>query len=329
MVNILQDEGEFKQGLSNRMGNLEKLLRYDLAVKYLEKAIRLFPDTAAFYDDLAFYILQLPDRHNADALRWQLRALELDPDNSQFLNNLGWVHLMMGNYKEAEEHFQKAAVFDHGNSIAVKNLETAQSMNKKRLNYFQYLVQPADRYELRELLEMRNFDEAAALGQESNADKVDAFKIYHLDKKTLQPHEILNVIQPLESFMETVERIEYERSDEDDIQIFLYEDIDPLHKRFKYLLYQFIISSVHAEEWLLDDICHSLTVFYDFMREVNRVTPDQYHRFIEHIKPLIADFSGKLADYNFIRHDITLDEEEREKKIIHLFGVNDILGETW
>jgi tetratricopeptide (TPR) repeat protein len=328
MVNILQDEGEFKQALCHRVGSLEKLLRYDLAVKYLEKAVRFFPDTAAFYDDLAFYILQLPDRHNADALRWQLKALELDPDNDRFLNNLGWVHLMMGNYKDAEDLFQKASEFNPGNSIALKNLETAEFMDKKRLNYFQYLVQPADMNELSELLEMGDFEDAAALGREYNADKVDAFKIHHLDKKTLPPHEILNVLQPFGIFMETVARIEYEGSDEDEIQIFLYEDIDRFHKRFKYLLYQFIFLSEYVEEWLLDDICHSLTVFYDFLREVNRVTPDQYRRFIEHVKPLIADFSHKLAEYNHIRHDVTLDGEERKRKIIHLFGVYDIYREA-
>ncbi len=67
LVKIVRDEEEFRQIFSQRTGNLEKLLRYDLAVRYTEKATRLFPDTPAFYDDLAFYTLQLPGRSHTGA----------------------------------------------------------------------------------------------------------------------------------------------------------------------------------------------------------------------------------------------------------------------
>ena len=75
MQEVLEDEKEFERVLSKRIENLEKLLRYDLAARYMGKAIRIFPDTASYYDDLAFYILQLPDREKIEALRMQEKAL--------------------------------------------------------------------------------------------------------------------------------------------------------------------------------------------------------------------------------------------------------------
>jgi len=315
MVRVLEDEEEFERVLSKRIENLETLLRYDLAARFMEKAIRIFPDTASYYDDLAFYILQLPDRDKSEALRMQKKALDIDPDNDYFINNLGWVHLMMGNFKDAEMYFRKALDFNIDNPNALKNLDTVEYMHQHNLSYFEYLVRPADTKGIKNLLESVDFEGAAELCREYNADRVDAFKMNGLQKKTLPPHEILNILQPFRFFMNNVEKMV-------DDEIFLYENIDLLDKKFKSFLYDFIINTEFIEEQLLEEINRSLKSFYNFLSETRLVTSDQNRRFIDHTNSLIREFTRKIEDYSRIRHDINLPEAEREKAIEELFGMH-------
>jgi tetratricopeptide (TPR) repeat protein len=316
VVKIVQGEEEFRQILSQRMGNLEKLLRYDLAAKYTEKATRLFPDTPAFYDDLAFYILQLPDRAHTEALKFEEEALEIEPDNDFFINNLGWIYLVMGNHELAEENFRKALEFDLDNPGASENLETAEYMHEHNLSYFDYLLRPADIAQLQAFLEYGDFQEVARLCKSYNTDSLEAFKIHHLQKGPLPPHEILNTLQPLKFFINMMEKIVDAAED----GFFLLEDIDMFNEKSRSLFYRFILGIDHIDELLLDDISRSLAVFYGFLRDINRVTPSRYDRFISRTRPLITEFSRKIEEYNRIRHDVTLEEAEREERIERLFS---------
>lgn len=316
VVKIVEDEEEFRQILSQRMGNLEKLLRYDLAARYTEKATRIFPDTPAFYDDLAFYILQLPDRNHTEALKFEEEALEIEPDNDFFINNLGWIYLMMGNYELAEENFRKALEFNLDNPGACENLETAEYMHEQNLSYFDYLLRPADMAQLQALLEYGDFQEVAALCKLYNTDRLEGFKIHHLQKGSLPPHEILNTLQPLKFFINMMEKM----VDAADDGFFLLENIDMFNEKSRSLFYRFILGVDHIYEELVNDISRSLAVFYEFLRDINRVTSSQYDRFISRTQPLITGFSRKIEDYNRLRHDVTLEEADREEKIERLFS---------
>lgn len=314
MAEVLDDEEEFERVLYQRIENLEKLLRYDLTAKLMEKAIRLYPDTPSYYDDLAYYILQLPDRENSEALRLQEKAIEIDQDDDCFINNLGWIHLMMGNSKDAERYFQKALEFNLDNPGALKNLDTAEYMREHKLNYIEYLLRPAGLDEINRLREAVDFKGAAELCREYNADRLDAFKFISLQNKTILPHEILDVLQPFRFFMNKVEQM----AEED---IFLYENIDMLCDKFKLFLYRFIITAEFIEEQLLTEINRSLTLFYDFLRDGKLINGDQQKRFSDQANSSISEFSRKIADYNRIRHDINLEEMEREQAIEELFGI--------
>jgi tetratricopeptide (TPR) repeat protein len=314
MAEILEDEDEFRQELAHRMGNLEKLLRYDLAAKYMEKAVALFPDTAANYDDLAFYILRLPDRNKSEALRMQEAALDIEPDNDYFINNLGWIYLMMGKIEEAEDNFQKAIEYNLENSSALDNRDAAEYMREHKLNYLEYLLRPAGMDELKRMLEYGDFEELTHQCGILNGDRVEAFKMAHLQKGSLPPHEILDVVQPFEFFMKAVAEMAAG-------EIFLYENVELLHERFKEFLYEFVIDSDHIDGQLLDDIDRSLVRFYDFLQESRLVTPGANKRFIAFINPLIKEFSGKLEEYNRLRHDVNLETAQRDEAAANLFGI--------
>ena len=314
LAEIVENEQEFRQKLSFRIENLEKLLRYDLAARCLEKAVRLFPDTPEFYDDLAFCLLQFPSQDKNRALRMQQQAIEIDPDDDFFINNLGWVYLVMGNFKEAEMCFRKAMDFNIDHPSAFKNLDMVEYMQEHRMDYFHYLLRPADLKELDMLLEERAGEEAAELCADYNADRVEAFKIHHLEKGTLPPHEILNILQPFEMFMNWL-------GEEAQNEIFLFENIKLWHEKAGQYFIQFIFSSDSIEELFLEDLKRSLTVFYDFLLEMDVLTAAGHKQYLDNVIPLMGKLAAKMDEFHRLRLDVTLDEGEREESIRRLFGI--------
>ena len=278
--NIITDEEEFNKVITQRTENLGELLRYDLAAKYMEKATHLFPDNASFYDYLAYYLLQLPETDKNRVLEIQQNALEIEPDNDFFINNMGWIYLMQGNYEEAGEYFRKAINFS-SESTAIDNLEIANYMKEHGMAYFQYLLRPADISHLDDLQSCAEFDEAANICKIYNSDKIEAFKIRHLQKKTFPPHEILSTLYPLKEFLNTI----YESIASGE-GIFVFENIDHFFKKSDLFISQFIDDNETESQPLPGTTLSSLTVFYDFLQETTLITPDQYTQIIDHINLL-------------------------------------------
>ncbi|MDQ1352239.1 MAG: hypothetical protein QG657_2545, partial [Acidobacteriota bacterium] len=272
VFDILEDEEEFSETISQGTENLAELLRYDLAAKYMEMATRLFPDNAAFYDYRAFYLLQLPGIDRSSVLNIQQKALDIEPDNESFINNLGWIYLMMENYEEAEEYFRQAIDYS-SESTAVENLETAEYMKERRMTYFQYLLRPTDRDQLDDLQKSVDFDEVARMCKAYNSDKIEAFKIHHLQKNSLRPHEILDNLYPLKEFLTMTEE-----SMEAGEGIFHFENIDDFLEYSDYFISQFSNEDDMADHPLPDTSLESLAVFYDFLQEMNVVVASQYTR---------------------------------------------------
>ncbi|MCX6578684.1 MAG: tetratricopeptide repeat protein [Candidatus Aminicenantes bacterium] len=293
---------------------LEELLRYDLAAKYIEKATRLFPGEAIYYDFLASYLLQAPGSDEKRIIEIQQKALELEPDNDSFITNLGWIYLMMGNYEQAQEYFRQAGELNSDNTDAVENLEMAEYMEDHRMTYLQYLLH-ADPGETREFSGAGEFEDVSKSFEESNADKLKAFEMLHLQKQDLPPHEILNILNPLEIFLDII----YESLE--DGAYFFFENIDLLLEKVRYFTYQFLDRTEVEGEQALDTIVRSITDFYDFLRQEKVVSQDQFNRVAEQINLIKVEFSGKLDHYYRICDDFTLDAEEKEERVNELFGI--------
>ncbi len=313
MTKILQDEDSFAQGLGLLTGNLEKLLHYDLAAKYTDQAIRLYPDAPDFYDELAFYTLHLPNRENSESLRLAQRALDMDPGNEYFLNNLGWIQLVMGYLKEAEENFQQALSFDIDNPGAVENLETVEYMREHQLNYTQYLLRPADEKTMKNILESGGFDDMADMCSRYNGDRLEAFKLHHLQKAKLKPNQLLDILQPLEFFIKGVEQAA-------EVDFPLWENIEFLRENFKSVIFQMLDGSDMVDQPFFEELNTGLAEFYTYLGETGLASPDRCKRLIQHSEAVLKDFEGKLERFYEIRHDVTLDEEERDQQITSLFG---------
>ena len=81
--------------------------QYDQAEAQYRKALAIDPDNANVLNDLGFMLadrgVELPD-----ALRMTQRAVVLEPQNGAYLDSLGWTLYKMGQYGPAEEQLKKA-----------------------------------------------------------------------------------------------------------------------------------------------------------------------------------------------------------------------------
>ncbi len=81
--------------------------QYDQAEVQYRKALVIDPDNANVLNDLGFMLadrnIKLPE-----ALKMVQRAVELDPQNGAYLDSLGWVYFKLGQYTQAEEYLHKA-----------------------------------------------------------------------------------------------------------------------------------------------------------------------------------------------------------------------------
>lgn len=312
-----EEQETLQEIFTRKTGDLEDLLRYDLAAKYMEQATQLFPDEAIFYDLLASYLLHVPGSDEKRIIEFQQKALALEPDNDSFLNDMGWIYLMMGNYEQADEYFQQAIDLNNENTDAVENLEMVEYMEDHKMTYLQFLLhaEPGEIREVSDDEELEEFDEVSKSFEKANADKLEAFEIFHLQKRDLPPHEILNILNPLETFLEII----YEALEDE--AYFFFENIDLLLEKARYFIYQFLDRTEVEGEQALDIIIRSLTVFYDFLTEEKVITQDQYNRVTGQLNLIKTDFSGKLEQYYRICDDFTIDAEEKEEKVNELFGI--------
>ncbi len=56
-----------------------------------------------------------------DALQTAQRIAKLDPNNPQHWNNLGYLHIILGQWKEAEKYYAKAASFNNASPTIFLN----------------------------------------------------------------------------------------------------------------------------------------------------------------------------------------------------------------
>ena len=80
---------------------------FDRAVEQFETAIALYPDYADALNYLA-YIFALREVRLDDALRYIQNALAVDPDNAAYLDTLGWIYYKQGRLEPALEYLRRA-----------------------------------------------------------------------------------------------------------------------------------------------------------------------------------------------------------------------------
>lgn len=108
------DKEERKERLREVIGNLEADAgNVDKAFEILSAQLKKKPDQAGLNNDLG-YILASHDRKLDEAEKMIRKAVELEPENSSFLDSMAWVLYKQKKYKEAKEYMLKAVAQERG-----------------------------------------------------------------------------------------------------------------------------------------------------------------------------------------------------------------------
>ena len=142
LANLYEKQKNYKQAIKYYNNVLDYKphdvsVKYSLAVMY-EKSDNIFSSdslfnnliehsngSAAIYNDYAYLISNRKNISNhelKDALKIAEKALDLEPDNSSFLDTIGWIYYKMGLYKKAEKYLLKSLEYDNDNPIILEHL---------------------------------------------------------------------------------------------------------------------------------------------------------------------------------------------------------------
>ncbi len=315
MREILDKESELEQEISLRLSHLEELLRYDLAAKYAEEAIRMLPDAAVFYDERAFYMFHLPNGDKSKARQLMLQALDMEPDNEYFIANYGWMLMLEGRLDEAHEQFDKAVSFNGDLQSAWRNLEIVDVMIERNIkNYYDYLLRPVDREQLQAFMDEADFDGVADMCTEYNTDRIEAFKLHHLQSTALPPHDTLDALELLTPFMEAIVNTI-------DTDFVLFENTKLLYDRPGLIFYNYFNAMGNVDEPLLHSLNHALSELYTFLSQKNLIPKTELPRLLDHLTAQTTHHAGLIDRYYQTLHSPDLHEDQKDTNIALLFNL--------
>ena len=133
----------FRSAIYGTLGDVKQQLdKWEETVDAYERALRLDPENTTTMNNYAYY-LSVRNENLEKALEMATQAVESDPQNSSFLDTLGWVYYQMENYEQARNYIQQsidtgsasAEVFEHMGDVlaAAGNQEQAKEWWEKAL----------------------------------------------------------------------------------------------------------------------------------------------------------------------------------------------------
>lgn len=313
---LAQDEspGTMKpEELDNVIEFLEQELRYDVVRDLAAKLIEAYPQTAAFYDACAAAVLRLGDV--GSAVEMFTRALELDPDNSHYLCNLGWAHLGGGQLDEAEKALERSLALKPNDEVTLGNVQVLRFLRQEGGTYRDYLLRPLDLNELHRLEdqaeETEKFDELDRFAGEYNLARLEAWRGALCRKADLPRYsEVFKSLRAFFTFIEKQSQDMYE----------LYEDLDRMESRFDLIMNKFIVRMSDADAEVIEELYTALFSFYGFLAEHGLVGKKAYRQFRSQLRGKKKAVLEKATRYAAIRHDESVSDEEKEEVREELFG---------
>ncbi len=95
-----------------------------------ERALRIDPESALILNNYGY---SLADRNEQleRALSMALKAVEAEPDNSSYLDTLGWVYYRLGRYMEAEGYIRRAIEAGEASAVVLEHMgDVSQKLGK-------------------------------------------------------------------------------------------------------------------------------------------------------------------------------------------------------
>lgn len=265
-------EEEDMDNVINNVGDyLEKNLKFDLAIRYYQKALEMISKKGWIYDSMAYCYTMLGNFK--EALKIQQKALDYDPGNSKYYSNAGWINMCIGNMEDAKILLKKSLKLNPDDDVTKGNYDALKCIvNKKLKNWDAYLLRKMDKYEYKDMEDEDFIKEIA----EYNVCRLDAFKVeivrgmpeYTIKKK-------VDLLLSIQYFFKNAFRDEFGGFDDD---FFLYDDINELNFSFERRMKHVIDTTKDIDETIFNDIYTGLTEFYKFMTKKRLTTKDNFEK---------------------------------------------------
>jgi tetratricopeptide (TPR) repeat protein len=284
--------------------NLERLWRFDLIRRYMGTMIERDPVCAAYRDSLAHALERLGNVEAA--LAEAAEAVALEPNNSHYRCNQGWIQLAAGDFKKSRKTLQLAAALDPGNEVTQGNLVVLDWLDENGGSYRDYLLRPLDSAMVVGLTEDDEWEELDSVFASLNRDRLEAMALELLESSDVQRRNLSDLLPTLSSFFDFFRSCRSE-------PIHLIDDADLLIEFFRPLMHKFIFKHSDADRGLIEEICDAVLVFFAFLSSHDLVDDDDFRRLeveVLRLKPAMID---KAERYKVIRkcHDIGAKEKER------------------
>ena len=121
----------------------DDLEMYTMSDSVYTKALAIDPLDALVNNNYAYALSERGERLD-EALDMAKKAIAVDPNNSSFLDTIGWIYYKMGDYEKAKENIEKAMMTDSDNPTLLHHLGDVYSKlgeNKKALEYWKKAVE--------------------------------------------------------------------------------------------------------------------------------------------------------------------------------------------
>lgn len=85
-----------------------------------------------------------------------------------------------------------------------------------------------------------------------------------------------------------------------------------VHRNFKPIMHKFIFKFGDVDRETLENVFEALTAYYGFLASRRIVDAAEFKNFVRAILSVKGELIGKMEQYNAIRHDETMREEQKE-----------------
>ncbi len=100
---------------------LDRAKLHDASEKILRDLLKREPDNATALNNLGYFMIERGVRYQ-EALKLIERAIAIEPIQGSFLDSLGWAHFKLGNNEKAREYLEKALIYWGRNSTIHEHL---------------------------------------------------------------------------------------------------------------------------------------------------------------------------------------------------------------
>lgn len=129
LLSLPKDTPELAEIIDEAGSFLIQIRAYRDGLALFRSAVELFPAVADLHQGMACCAGH--EQCHEEAIAAGERALQLDPDNQVFVNDLGWSLLAAGRIEEARRTLERAVSMDPSDKLAHENLRICKERQNK------------------------------------------------------------------------------------------------------------------------------------------------------------------------------------------------------